>query len=165
MSLFKKRKVSASAGSRKRATEEDINDEETDVVKVTNKSKTEVVTTKLSKNDPVKDYSHNFESSASAMPSGKNDQGATVDTTDDIAMRISGTKAGYILFLFYLLYLVLLFISFFLCIRPVKTSSNLRISCRFDYQPDVCKDYKDSGYCGYGDSCKFLHDRYIFSFN
>ena len=28
-----------------------------------------------------------------------------------------------------------------------------------DYQPDICKDYKETGFCGYGDSCKFLHDR------
>lgn len=28
-----------------------------------------------------------------------------------------------------------------------------------DYQPDVCKDYKETGYCGWGDSCKFMHDR------
>ena len=28
-----------------------------------------------------------------------------------------------------------------------------------DYQPDVCKDYKETGFCGYGDSCKFMHDR------
>ena len=26
-------------------------------------------------------------------------------------------------------------------------------------QPDICKDYKETGFCGYGDSCKFLHDR------
>lgn len=25
---------------------------------------------------------------------------------------------------------------------------------RFDYQPDICKDYKETGRCGYGDSCK-----------
>lgn len=42
---------------------------------------------------------------------------------------------------------------------PTKYSSNVRITCRFDYQPDICKDYKETGYCGYGDSCKFLHDR------
>ena len=42
---------------------------------------------------------------------------------------------------------------------PQKASSNIRISCRFDYQPDICKDYKETGYCGYGDTCKFLHDR------
>jgi hypothetical protein len=28
-----------------------------------------------------------------------------------------------------------------------------------DYQPDICKDYKETGYCGFGDSCKFMHDR------
>ena len=50
------------------------------------------------------------------------------------------------------------------------------MSSRFDYQPNVCKDYKETGYCGYGglsqcllfrlcwltfplDSCIYLHDR------
>ncbi|CAA2968654.1 zinc finger CCCH domain-containing 1 [Olea europaea subsp. europaea] len=28
-----------------------------------------------------------------------------------------------------------------------------------EFQPDICKDYKETGYCGYGDSCKFMHDR------
>jgi RING finger protein 113A len=42
---------------------------------------------------------------------------------------------------------------------PSKLPANVRISCRFDYQPDICKDYKETGYCGYGDACKFLHDR------
>jgi len=42
---------------------------------------------------------------------------------------------------------------------PQKPQVNVLPSCRFDYQPDVCKDYKETGYCGYGDSCKFLHDR------
>lgn len=41
----------------------------------------------------------------------------------------------------------------------MKYSSNFRITCQFDYQPNICKDYKETGYCGYGDSCKFLHDR------
>ena len=38
-------------------------------------------------------------------------------------------------------------------------ANNVRMISRFDYQPDVCKDYKETGRCGYGDSCKFLHDR------
>lgn len=43
---------------------------------------------------------------------------------------------------------------------PVRASStNVRTTLRIDYQPDVCKDYKETGYCGFGDSCKFLHDR------
>jgi len=41
---------------------------------------------------------------------------------------------------------------------PQKSSTARAIS-RFDYQPDLCKDYNETGYCGYGDSCKFLHDR------
>lgn len=42
---------------------------------------------------------------------------------------------------------------------PKKPSANFRMSVLVDYQPDVCKDYKETGYCGFGDSCKFLHDR------
>ncbi|XP_078176816.1 zinc finger CCCH domain-containing protein 1-like [Carex rostrata] len=42
---------------------------------------------------------------------------------------------------------------------PLRTSAHIRVSARFDYQPDICKDYKETGYCGYGDSCKFMHDR------
>jgi len=40
-----------------------------------------------------------------------------------------------------------------------QRARHYRLSSRVDYQPDVCKDYKDSGYCGYGESCKFVHDR------
>ncbi|CAL1355694.1 unnamed protein product [Linum trigynum] len=42
---------------------------------------------------------------------------------------------------------------------PLRASAHIRFSARFDYQPDICKDYKETGYCGYGDSCKFMHDR------
>lgn len=42
---------------------------------------------------------------------------------------------------------------------PLRASAHIRLSQRFDYQPDICKDYKETGYCGYGDSCKFMHDR------
>eukprot|EP00696_Hemimastix_kukwesjijk_P012831 gnl/Hemi2/26153_TR8779_c0_g2_i1.p1 gnl/Hemi2/26153_TR8779_c0_g2~~gnl/Hemi2/26153_TR8779_c0_g2_i1.p1 ORF type:complete len:248 (+),score=58.65 gnl/Hemi2/26153_TR8779_c0_g2_i1:38-781(+) len=42
---------------------------------------------------------------------------------------------------------------------PLRASSHVRISCRFDYQPDLCKDWKETGFCGYGDNCKFMHDR------
>ncbi|WFD32082.1 N-terminal methionine N(alpha)-acetyltransferase NatE [Malassezia sp. CBS 17886] len=42
---------------------------------------------------------------------------------------------------------------------PVRAPSNVRTVTVFDYQPDICKDYKETGYCGFGDTCKFLHDR------
>lgn len=42
---------------------------------------------------------------------------------------------------------------------PVRAPAHLRATIRMDYQPDVCKDYKETGYCGFGDACKFLHDR------
>lgn len=42
---------------------------------------------------------------------------------------------------------------------PIRAPNHLRATVRWDYQPDICKDYKETGYCGFGDSCKFLHDR------
>ncbi|EMD33714.1 hypothetical protein CERSUDRAFT_117790 [Gelatoporia subvermispora B] len=45
-------------------------------------------------------------------------------------------------------------------IGPQRASgSTIRTVTIVDYQPDVCKDYKETGYCGFGDTCKFLHDR------
>lgn len=42
---------------------------------------------------------------------------------------------------------------------PIRAPANIRSVTVVDYQPDVCKDYKETGYCGFGDTCKFLHDR------
>ncbi|KAK7817092.1 hypothetical protein U0070_001804 [Myodes glareolus] len=42
---------------------------------------------------------------------------------------------------------------------PIRAPEHLRVTVRWDYQPDICKDYKETGFCGFGDSCKFLHDR------
>merc|ERR1712224_761708 len=42
---------------------------------------------------------------------------------------------------------------------PIRAPTNIRTTCRFDYQPDICKDYKETGFCGFGDSCIYLHDR------
>ena len=42
---------------------------------------------------------------------------------------------------------------------PIRRPDHLRATVRWDYAPDVCKDYKETGFCGFGDSCKFMHDR------
>jgi len=47
---------------------------------------------------------------------------------------------------------------------PIRAPTNLRSTVRWDYQPDICKDYKETGFCGFGDSCKFLHDRSDYKF-
>jgi RING finger protein 113A len=44
-------------------------------------------------------------------------------------------------------------------VGPVKAPTNVRAITVTDFAPDVCKDYKTTGYCGFGDSCKFLHAR------
>ena len=47
---------------------------------------------------------------------------------------------------------------------PIRAPVYLRSTVRWDYQPDICKDYKETGVCGFGDSCKFLHDRSDYKF-
>jgi RING finger protein 113A len=42
---------------------------------------------------------------------------------------------------------------------PARAPSNVRSISRMDFAPDICKDYKETGQCPFGDSCIFLHDR------
>lgn len=44
-------------------------------------------------------------------------------------------------------------------VGPIKAPTNVRTTTVMDYSPDVCKDYRQTGFCGFGDNCKFLHDR------
>ncbi|KAK9444467.1 hypothetical protein VB005_02218 [Metarhizium brunneum] len=45
-------------------------------------------------------------------------------------------------------------------IGPVqRAASTIRSTIIQDYDPNVCKDWKRCGSCGFGDSCKFLHAR------
>ncbi|KAG0680406.1 hypothetical protein C6P40_004491 [Pichia californica] len=38
-------------------------------------------------------------------------------------------------------------------------STHIKQNFIMDYQQDVCKDFLKNGYCGFGDTCKFLHYR------
>ncbi|RDW62101.1 hypothetical protein BP6252_11534 [Coleophoma cylindrospora] len=44
-------------------------------------------------------------------------------------------------------------------IGPIKAATNIRTITVTDFAPDVCKDYKQTGFCGFGDNCKYLHAR------
>lgn len=46
----------------------------------------------------------------------------------------------------------------------MRAPANIRSTTRWDYAPDICKDYKETGFCGFGDSCKFMHDRSDYKF-
>jgi len=47
---------------------------------------------------------------------------------------------------------------------PIRAPANIRTTVRWDYDPMLCKDYKETGFCGFGDSCKFMHDRGDYKF-
>lgn len=34
-----------------------------------------------------------------------------------------------------------------------------KVNCRFDYAGGICKDFKETGYCGFGENCIFAHVR------
>ncbi|TFB03482.1 Pre-mRNA-splicing factor cwc24 [Trichoderma ghanense] len=44
-------------------------------------------------------------------------------------------------------------------VGPIKAPTNIRTVTITDYAPDTCKDYRITGYCGFGDNCKYLHAR------
>lgn len=48
---------------------------------------------------------------------------------------------------------------------PIRAPANLRATVRWDYQPDICKDYKETGFCGFGGLhifCKFVNSMNLF---
>ena len=45
--------------------------------------------------------------------------------------------------------------------KEINNQTQIKRTTTIDYQPDLCKDYYETGYCGYGDNCRFIHDRSI----
>ncbi|KAK5998951.1 Pre-mRNA-splicing factor cwc-24 [Cladobotryum mycophilum] len=44
-------------------------------------------------------------------------------------------------------------------VGPMKAPTNVRTVTIIDYSPDTCKDYRITGFCGFGDNCKYVHSR------
>ncbi|KAJ6230236.1 zinc finger protein [Anaeramoeba flamelloides] len=42
---------------------------------------------------------------------------------------------------------------------PIRATKHIREISLMDYMPDLCKDWYLNGFCGFGESCKFLHMR------
>ncbi|KAN0055745.1 hypothetical protein ACTA71_011631 [Dictyostelium dimigraforme] len=78
----------------------------------------------------------NKESNDDGIYRGMKSYSTFVEKKSDLTYKGGGVKAG-----------------------PMKTSTTYKLSNRIDHQPDVCKDYKQTGQCTFGDACKFLHDR------
>lgn len=56
-------------------------------------------------------------------------------------------------------------------VGPMRASANIRSTVRWDYQPDICKDYKETGFCGFGgkiceifDEFPEIYDKFHFLF-
>ena len=43
---------------------------------------------------------------------------------------------------------------------PLRAPTNIRVTSRMDHNPELCKDWFDAGYCVFGNSCIYIHDRY-----
>ena len=46
---------------------------------------------------------------------------------------------------------------------PIRAPAHLRATVRWDYQPDICKDYKETGFCGFGGLFISFHGRSDFT--
>lgn len=42
---------------------------------------------------------------------------------------------------------------------PMKAASNYRMTTTIDFKPGICKDYYETGFCGFGDNCIYAHIR------
>ncbi|KAK1252588.1 hypothetical protein MKX08_003775 [Trichoderma sp. CBMAI-0020] len=44
-------------------------------------------------------------------------------------------------------------------VGPIKAPTNIRTVTAVEYNLGICKDYRKTGSCGFGDGCIYLHDR------
>ncbi|KAA0151291.1 hypothetical protein FNF29_04766 [Cafeteria roenbergensis] len=44
-------------------------------------------------------------------------------------------------------------------IGPLRAATTVRSTFVTDFQKGLCKDYFETGYCGFGDTCIYMHDR------
>jgi len=42
---------------------------------------------------------------------------------------------------------------------PVRAPTFMRVTTRWDYEKSTCRDWRECGYCVFGDCCKYIHDR------
>lgn len=45
---------------------------------------------------------------------------------------------------------------------PLRASAHIRSTAMIEYNLPICKDYRETGSCGWGDACQFLHDRTVY---
>ncbi|RZF40097.1 hypothetical protein LSTR_LSTR002500 [Laodelphax striatellus] len=132
--IFKKRKVNQAIRKRKLNWDEDEPPVESPKIDSFHHSPRRI---QFQNNSAIKgDTSVSYESKKSSFPDGPADQGATRYLETD-----QSSSKG-----------------------PIKKPVFLRTTVRWDYQPDICKDFKETGLCGFGDSCIFLHDRSDYKF-
>ena len=175
--MFKKRSAPTTKNVRPKANDNDDEEEDTTVVykPVTETSKRKAVneddpesssssSSSSSSNAIAAAVTHIFESTRELVAQQYAGDATSTTIVDNEAVAVGHKHTGYVIW-FNPVSLSLLMSntldSYPILDRfgPVKAPTFLRVTSRFDYQPDICKDYKETGFCGFGDSCKFLHDR------
>ena len=54
--------------------------------------------------------------------------------------------------------------KYFVSIGPARISTTVKHTNTIDYNPSRCKDFFEAGYCVFGNSCIFIHDRCDYKF-
>lgn len=54
--------------------------------------------------------------------------------------------------------------KFYATVGPVRSFNTIKHTNTIDYNPSRCKDFFEAGYCVFGNSCIFIHDRNDYKF-